>query len=108
MTDDQILARASQVHTKHPKLRPLDWRILGAIIEGGDTGLPLAYVRTQNAFLGSLPAFLPAIERLIKAGLITRKEVPYQSTEYAGKRGRKPRGEIVYYRTASPIVPFTL
>ena len=108
MTDDQILAQAAKLHTKRPELRPLDWRVLGAITEVGDIGLPLAYVRTKSEFLGSLPAFLPAVDRLIKAGLIERREVPYQATEYSGKAGRKPRAEIVYYRSATPIQPFTL
>ena len=106
MTDDQILAQASRLHVSCPDLRPLDWRVLGAIIEVGDVGLPLAYVRTRAEFLGSLPAFLPAVERLIRAGFVTRKEVPYQAKEYSGKAGRKPRAEIVYYRTGRAIAPF--
>ena len=107
-TDDQILAAAAKLHTKRPDLRPLDWRILGSVTTAGATGLPLAYVRSMSVFYGSLPAFLPAVDRLIKAGLVERREVPYQATEYSGKAGRKPRAEVVYYRTAAPVTPFTL
>jgi hypothetical protein len=108
MTDDEIIARASQLHTKRPELRPLDWHILGAAIDAKVSGLPLAYVRTRPGLYGSLPAFLPAIERLIKAGLVERRSIDYQSTDYAGKKGRAPRAEIHYFRTKTPIVPFSL
>jgi hypothetical protein len=106
MSDDQIIAQASRLHVSCPDLRPLDWRVLGAIIDAGATGLPLAYVRTRTDFLGSLPAFLPAADRLIRAGLVERREVPYQATDYSGKAGRKPRAEVVYYRTGRAIAPF--
>lgn len=98
MSDDSIIAHASRVHAAHPELRPLDWRILGCIIDAGPSGLPLAYVRTQAEFLGSIPAFLPATERLIQAGMIERREVPYAATQYSGRKGRKPRLEVVYCR----------
>ena len=107
-TDDQILAAAAKLHTKRPELKPLDWRILGSVTTAGATGLPLAYVRSMGVFYGSLPAFLPAVDRLIKAGLVERREVPYQATEYSGKAGRQARKEVVFYRTAAPVTPFTL
>jgi hypothetical protein len=107
-TDDQTIAQASRIHTKRPELKPLDWRVLGSVIQAGTTGLPLAFVRGQSEFLGSLPAFLPAVDRLIKAGLVERREVPYQATEYSGKAGRQARKEVVFYRTSTPITPFIL
>ena len=108
MTDDEIIAVAAKLHAKRPELKPLDWRVLGSITTAGASGLPLAYIRTLPAFYGSLPAFNPSVERLIKAGLVERREVPYQATAYSGKAGRQPRKEVVYFRTATPIQPFSL
>jgi hypothetical protein len=108
MTDDLTIAQASRIHTKRPELKTLDWRVLGSVIQAGPIGLPLAFVRGQSEFLGSLPAFLPAVDRLIKAGLVERREVPYQATEYSGKAGRQARKEVVFYRTSTPITPFIL
>jgi hypothetical protein len=108
MTDDQIIAAAAKLHSKRPELKAHDWRVLGSITTAGTTGLPLAYVRSMAVFYGTLPAFLPAVDRLIAAGLVERREVPYQATEYSGKAGRQARKEVVFYRTANPVTPFTL
>ncbi len=92
--DLQTLAKAAAIQRRYPGLKPLDFRLLGAIQEAGE--LPLAYVRTVPEFLGSQPAFRPAAQRLLDAGLITRDPVSYQATAYKGRAGRAPRQEIVF------------
>lgn len=110
--DDQTLAAAFKLHVKvaklHPSLKPLDLRILGAVIDAGDNGLPLAYVRTRPELFGTLTSFTPAVERLISTGFIQRLEVDYASSGYRGKGTRPPRREVVYVRTTKPIVEFVL
>ncbi len=90
----QILAQATAIQRRYPTLTPLDFRVLGAIQEAGE--LPLAYVRTVPDFLGTQTAFKPSTDRLVAAGLITRKSVAYSAAEYKGKAGREPRQEIIF------------
>lgn len=104
MNHDQILAAAFKVQTLAPHLKPLDVRVLGAVIDGD---LPLAYVRGKPELFGTLTAFMPAIDRLVAAGLVQRLEVAYPST-YKGKGTRPNRKEIVYVRTSKPIIDFIL
>lgn len=109
MNHDQILAAAFKVHAQiGARLKPLDLRILGSVIDAGDNGLPLAYVRTRPDLYGTLTSFTPAVERLIASGLIQRIEVDYTSSGYKGKGNRPPRREVVYIRTTKPIVEFVL
>lgn len=103
MTDDQVIFHAARLQAQWPYLKAMDWRILGAIIGFGEDGMPLAYVRKNMDFYGSMTSFIPAAERLADAGLIVRVEieVPHQ---YKGKEGRKDRIEVYYKRTAKPFI----
>lgn len=96
MTDLQILALAAKVRKRHLNLTPLDLFVLGSVVECGPAGLPLAFVRTQPKLFGSMPAFKPAIDRLLAGGYIVKEIEPYQATEYKGRAGREPRREVVY------------
>ena len=108
MTHDQILAAAYELSTQAPGLKSLDLRVLGAVVAFGRTGLPLAFVRTQPKRFGTQTAFQPAVERLIAAGLVQRLEVDFTPSQYRGKKDRPNRREVVYVRTAKPIVEFIL
>jgi hypothetical protein len=108
MTHDQILAAAYRVHTQTPHLKPLDLRVLGAVIGTGNDGLPLAYVRGKPDLFGTLTAFLPAVDRLVAAGLVQRLEIDFTPSNYRGKANRPNRKEVVYVRTSKPIIDFIL
>lgn len=105
MTLDEVLAAASVSHNLRPDLRPLDWRVLGAIVAAGGEGLPLAYVRQRADHFGSLTAFLPAVQRLIESGLIVQQRRAYASADYPGKPSRSDREDVYYVRSARPIDP---
>lgn len=96
-TDDlQILALAANVRKRYPTLTTLDLFILGAVAECGPAGLPLAFVRTQPKLFNTMPAFKPAIDRLLAGGHIVREIEAYQATDYKGRAGRAPRREVIF------------